>query len=122
MQIIPTDDDLVVEARISPNDIGHVHRGQLADVRIDSYDSARFGSVKGEVGRLSATTYLDEQQRPYYRAEIKLARDHLGAKPGELRIIPGMTVNASIKTGSKTILDYLIKPIQRGLDRSFAER
>ena len=122
MQIIPTDDDLVVEARISPNDIGHVHPGQLADVRIDSYDSARFGSVKGEVGRLSATTYLDEQQRPYYRAEIKLARDHLGAKPGELRIIPGMTVNASIKTGSKTILDYLIKPIQRGLDRSFAER
>lgn len=122
MQIVPTDDELVVEARISPNDIGHIHQGQLADVKVDSYDAARFGSVEGEVRRLSATTYLDEQQKPYYRAEIALSRDHLGANPGELRIIPGMTVTASITTGSKTILDYLIKPIKRGLDRSFGER
>jgi HlyD family type I secretion membrane fusion protein len=122
MQIIPIDDELVVEARVSPSDIGHVHAGQPADIRIDSFDSARFGTVPGEVSRLSATTYLDEQQKPYYRAEITLSKDYLGRRPGELRIIPGMTVDASIRTGSKTVLDYLLKPIKRGLDGALGER
>jgi HlyD family type I secretion membrane fusion protein len=122
MQIVPVDDELVVEARVSPNDIGYVHAGQPADVSIDSFDSARFGTVPGKVRRLSATTYLDEQQRPYYRAEIELSKDHLGQRPGELQIIPGMTGTASIKTGSKTVLEYLLKPITRGLDVALAER
>jgi multidrug efflux pump subunit AcrA (membrane-fusion protein) len=107
---------------VSPSDIGHVHAGQPADIRIDSFDSARFGTVPGEVSRLSATTYLDEQQKPYYRAEITLSKDYLGRRPGELRIIPGMTVDASIRTGSKTVLDYLLKPIKRGLDGALGER
>lgn len=122
MQIVPVDDELVVEARVSPADIGHIHEGQAADVRIDSYDAARFGTVPGKVRRLSATTYLDEKQQPYYRAEIALSRDHVGERVGELRIIPGMTVAAGINTGSKSVLDYLLKPIRRGLDNSFAER
>jgi HlyD family type I secretion membrane fusion protein len=114
MQIVPVDDELVVEARVSP--------GQPADVSIDSFDAARFGTVPGQVRRLSATTYLDEQQRPYYRAEIELSRDYLGPRPDELRIIPGMTGVASIKTGAKSVLDYLLKPITRGLDVALAER
>jgi HlyD family type I secretion membrane fusion protein len=122
MQIVPVDDELVVEARVSPKDIGHVHAGQPADVSIDSFDAARFGTVPGQVRRLSATTYLDEQQRPYYRAEIELSRDYLGPRPDELRIIPGMTGVASIKTGAKSVLDYLLKPITRGLDVALAER
>jgi HlyD family type I secretion membrane fusion protein len=122
MQIVPIDDEMVVEARVSPADIGHIHIGQAADVRVDSYDAARFGTVPGTVRRLSATTYMDEKQQPYYRAEIALSRDHLGERAGELRIIPGMTVVAAIRTGSKTVLDYLLKPIRRGLDNAFAER
>lgn len=122
MQIVPIDDELIVEARVSPADIGHIHTGQAADVRIDSYDAARFGTVPGTVRRLSATTYMDEKRQPYYRAEIALSRDHLGARAGELRIIPGMTVVAAIRTGSKTVLDYLLKPVRRGLDDAFAER
>ena len=122
MQIVPVEDEPIVEARISPNDIGHIHPGQVADVKVDSYDSARFGSLKGEILRISPSTYLDERRQPYYRAEIGLDKSWLGDPTEQLRIIPGMTVKADIKTGSKSILDYLLKPVSRGFDSAFRER
>lgn len=122
MQIVPVGDDLIVEARVSPDDIGHIHAGQVADIKVDSYDFARFGSVAGEILKISASTYLDEQRQPYYRAEIGLRKSWLGDQPDRFRIIPGMTVKADIKTGEKSILDYLLKPISRGLDSAFRER
>lgn len=122
MQIIPTDDELVVNAKVSPADIGHVQQGNRADIRIDSYDTVRFGMLEGKVRRISATTYLDDMNQPYYRAEIVLSKDHLGPDERPLRIIPGMTVTADIRTGEKTLLNYLLRPIRRGLDASFGER
>ena len=122
MQIVPVDDDLIVEARILPNEIGHIHPGQLADVKVDSYDSARFGSVKGTIRQISASTYLDEKRNPFYRAEIELESTWVGSQPSLMRIIPGMTVKVDIKTGSKTVLDYLLKPISRGFDSAFREK
>ncbi len=122
MQIVPTGDELIVEARVSPNDIGHIHTDQPADVKIDSYDSARFGTVKGRVKQISAFTYLDEKRNPYYRAEIELEKSWMAEQPDKLRIIPGMTVKADIKTGSKTILDYVLKPVSRGFSSAFRER
>ena len=93
-----------------------------AYVRISSYDYARFGTVDGTVEHLSATTYLDEQELPYYRALIALEQDYVGEQPGRNRIIPGMTLQADIQTGEKTVLDYLLRPIYRGLDQAFTER
>ncbi len=122
LQIIPEDDELVVEAKVSPADIGHVQPGHRADIRVDSYDIARFGLLQGTVERISATTYLDAQHQPYYRAEISLKSDHLGSDAHPLRIIPGMTVVADIRTGEKTLMDYLLRPIRRGMNTAFGER
>lgn len=122
LQIIPVHENLVVQARVSPTDIGHIRVGDRADIRVDSYDTARFGLLEGHVSTLSATTYLDEQRNPYYKAEISLNRTYLGAQDHRLRIIPGMTVNAAIRTGDKTLIEYLLRPIQRGLSNSFGER
>ena len=122
MQIVPMEDDMIVEARVSPNDIGHIHSGQPVDVKVDSYDSARFGSVQGRVRQISASTYLDEKQNPYYLTEIELEQTWIGSPSQLMSIIPGMTVKADIKTGSKTLLDYMLKPITRGFDRAFRER
>ncbi|MEH6577550.1 MAG: HlyD family type I secretion periplasmic adaptor subunit [Amphritea sp.] len=121
MQLVPTGDEMIVEARISPSDIGHIHPGQKVDVKVDSYDSARFGSVEGIVERISASTYLDEKKDPYFRSEISLKNAYIGNKT-DFTVTPGMTVTADIKTGSKTILDYLLKPISRGFDTAFRER
>ncbi len=122
MQIVPMHDDLIVETRIPPAEIGHIHQGLPAEVKIDSFDPARFGSVAGTLKQISAYTYLDEKGNPYYRAEIELEQDYLGAKEQQLKVIPGMTVQADIKTGSKSILDYMLRPISRGFGSAFHER
>jgi HlyD family type I secretion membrane fusion protein len=122
LQIVPVNDEMIVESRVSPEDIGHVHLGQEAKVKVDSYSFSRFGSVRGVVQRISASTYLDERRLPYYRTEIALEKPYLGSNPAQLQIIPGMTVVADIKTGTKSILDYLLKPVARGFDSAFRER
>ena len=122
MQLVPVGDALIVEARVSPRDIGHVHLNQGADIKVDSYDSSRFGSVRGRVKQLSASTYLDDKKNPYYLAEIGLEKSWLGDDAKKFRIIPGMTVTADIKTGSKSILDYLLRPVSRGFQSAFRER
>ena len=121
LTVVPSDEDLIVEARVSTTDIGHVHVGLAADVKVTSYDAFRFGSITGSVRRLSASTYLDEQEIPYYLAEVALEHDYVGGN-SQLKVIPGMTVSADIKTGKKTILSYLVKPISRGFSQSFQER
>jgi len=122
LRIVPMDDELIVESRILPDDVGHVHIGQSADVKVDSYDSSRFGSIDGTVKQISATTYLDEKNNPYYRAEISLNQTWVGNNPEIMKIIPGMTVQANIETGAKSILAYLLRPISRGFDNAFSER
>ncbi|WP_372831742.1 HlyD family type I secretion periplasmic adaptor subunit [Pontibacterium sp.] len=122
MQIVPVDEDLIVEAKILPQDIGHVHTGQSAKLKFVSYDFSRFGSLDGTVNQISASTYLDEENQPYYRAEIKMDKAYLGAQPGELNVLPGMTLTADIQTGKKTILEYLLRPVTRGFDNAFRER
>jgi len=122
MQLVPLHDDLIVETRIPPAEIGHIHQGLSAEVKVDSFDPARFGSIAGIVQQISAYTYLDDKGNPYYRAKIELERDYLGVEKQKLRIIPGMTVQADIKTGSKSILDYMIRPISRGFGSAFHER
>lgn len=122
LRIVPMNDELIVESRIMPDDVGHVHIGQSADVKIDSYDSSRFGSIDGTVKQISATTYLDEKNNPYYRAEITLNQTWVGNNPEIMKIIPGMTVQANIETGAKSILAYLLRPISRGFGNAFSER
>jgi adhesin transport system membrane fusion protein len=122
MEIVPFDETLVAEVRISPRDIGHLRVGQKADVKVSTYDVARFGSVEGSLQQISATTFLDEQGDPYYRGVIALASDHVGKNPEANLILPGMVVDAAINTGSKSVMQYLLKPVYRGLDGAFSER
>jgi HlyD family type I secretion membrane fusion protein len=122
MEIVPIGKELIVESRISTTDIGHVQTGQPVDVKVTSYESTRFGSVPGTLRRISASTYLDRDEQPYYLAEIALERDFLGTASARHRILPGMTVQADILTGRKTILDYVLKPVYRGFQAAFRER
>jgi HlyD family secretion protein/adhesin transport system membrane fusion protein len=122
MEIVPADSPLVVEARISTRDIGHVRVGQAVKVRVDTYDFARYGAIPGTVQSLSAATYLDKEGRPYFRATITLARAHVGPVPGRLPISPGMTVAADIVTGTKSVLAYLTKPVYVSMSSALRER
>jgi len=122
LQIVPINGDLLVEARVLPEDVGHIAIDQSADVKVDSYDSGKYGYISGKVKQISPSTYLDEKMNPYYLVSIELEKDHVGENPDLMKIIPGMTVQASLITGSKTILDYLLKPVSRGFSNAFQER
>jgi HlyD family secretion protein/adhesin transport system membrane fusion protein len=122
MEIVPVDSRLMVEARISTRDIGHVRIGQPVRVRIDTYDFARYGAIPGKVEMLSAATYLDKEGRPYYRATISLDRAYVGLPHNQLEVSPGMTVSVDVITGSKSLLAYLIKPVYQSLAFGLRER
>ncbi len=122
LKIVPIGDELIVEAKVRPEDIGHVHVGLKAEVKVTSYDSARFGSIDGVLRQISPSTYLDDEHKPYYRAEIGLSQPFLGDDPTKLQILPGMQIQANIRTGEKTIMEYLMKPVTRGFNESFRER
>lgn len=122
MQIVPVEDEMIVESRLMPNEVGYIHSGQVADVKVHSYDSSRFGSLKGTVRQISPSTYLDERANPYYKVKVGLNKSWLGERQGEMEIIPGMTVQVDIITGSKTIMEYLMKPVTRGFQSAFQQR
>ena len=116
MVIVPLDDQLLVEARISPRDIAYIHPGQRATVKITAYDYAVYGGMEGEVTSISPDTIQDEvdPQVHYYRVFIRTESDALVNDAGRrFPIMPGMIATVDIHTGSKTVFDYLIKPFNR---------
>ncbi len=122
MQIVPLNASLVVEAKISPKDIGHVHTGKPVQVKVHAYDYTRYGAVDGVLSFISATTFVDNQQNSYYRGRITLHKNYIGHNPNQNILVPGMTVDADIVTGRKSVLDYLLKPIQTAAYTAFTER
>ncbi|CAA7612032.1 Type I secretion membrane fusion protein, HlyD [Magnetospirillum sp. LM-5] len=123
MEIVPVDDNLLIETKISTRDVGHLHQGQKVIVKVASYDFVRFGSIEGRLKDISATTYVDEKDNaPYYKGWVEIPHPWVGHNPGENRILPGMTVQADIITGDKTLLQYLLKPLQQSFSQAFRER
>ncbi|MDR0480100.1 MAG: HlyD family efflux transporter periplasmic adaptor subunit [Burkholderiaceae bacterium] len=117
MSIVPLDDKLLVEARISPRDIAFIHPGESAIVKVTAYDYSIYGGLPGKVTVISPDTIQDEVRRDvyYYRVYIRTEADHLTNKLGTVfPISPGMITTVDIRTGRKTLLDYLIKPLNKG--------
>jgi len=116
MTIVPLDEQLLIEARISPRDIAFIHPGQEALVKITAYDYSIYGGLKGKVTVISPDTIRDEvkQDQFYYRVYIRTDSDKLYNKEGKsFSITPGMVATVDIRTGEKTVLDYLLKPFNK---------
>lgn len=116
MEIVPLDEQLLIEARISPRDIAFIHPQQSALVKITAYDYAIYGGLEGKVVTISPDTIRDEAKPDifYYRVFIRTESDALIDQHGQQHpIVPGMVTTVDIKTGSKTIWDYLIKPVNK---------
>ncbi|HBM2924736.1 TPA: HlyD family efflux transporter periplasmic adaptor subunit [Klebsiella oxytoca] len=116
MEIVPVDGRLLIEARISPRDIAFIHPDQQALVKITAYDYAIYGALNGVVETISPDTTQDEAKPDiyYYRVFIRTDNDYLENKSGKRFLIgPGMIATVDIKTGEKTVMDYLVKPFNR---------
>lgn len=122
LSIVPLDDELVIETKIHPRDIGSVRSGQRVNVKVSAFDFSRFGVVPGWLQRISASSFTDDSGKQFYTARIKLDRTYVGENPEHNAILPGMGVMADIITGDKTIMDYLLKPIRIAVSTAFSER
>ncbi len=122
MEIVPTHDELIIEARLNPVDVGYVSVGEKAVVKISTYDFETYGGLKGEVANVAADTSQDHDGRPYYRVVVHTGKSYLGNKPGEYPITPGMQATVDIKTGTKTVMQYLVGPIIKLQHDAFRER
>lgn len=126
MQIVPIDDNLIIEAKVKPADIAFIKPGLPVTVKLDAYDYSIYGTLKGEVTYISADTLSEDirgNEQPYYRVQVKTSIRNLVDKNKErIDIQPGMTAVVEIKTGKKTVLSYLTKPITKTISESMGER
>ncbi|MDJ0827183.1 MAG: HlyD family type I secretion periplasmic adaptor subunit [Rhodobacter sp.] len=116
LEIIPLGEELFVEARVKPENIASVERGQPATVKLSAYDYTIYGTLKGRVDFVSADTFEDDRNpraEPFYRVTVKVDMDSLTDRQQEIEIRPGMRATAELQTGSKTVLQYLLKPLYK---------
>ncbi len=126
LQIVPTGEELIVEAKVSPADIAYVRVGQMASVKFDAYDSSIYGSADGRVSYISPDTLAEQKpngEQVFYRVHIRVDTRTMRPRADEkIEIQPGMTATTEILTGHNTILKYLLKPLIKTVDQSFGER
>jgi HlyD family secretion protein len=122
MLIVPDSDNLTVEAKVNPQDIDQVHTGQAALLRLSAFNQRTTPEILGSVTRVSADTTTDQRTgQTYYTIRIAMPAQEV-AKLGEVKIVPGMPVEAFVQTGDRTMISYLVKPLHDQLMRMFREK
>lgn len=125
LQIVPTGDKLLVEAKVRPSDIAFIRAGLPANVKLDTYDYTVYGSLAGEVSYVSPDALHEETRQgevSYYRVLVDLPVSPRTRKGRDLSVLPGMTGTVEITTGRHSVADYLLKPLRRGLSEGLRER
>lgn len=126
LELVPSSDKLIIEAKFQPKDLSFIQIGQKAAVKLDAYDYSIYGIFHGVVKYISPDALVEKTQKGdelYFRVQIELDTKELNAKNGrKIEISPGMTANIDIVTGERTVFEYLAKPIVKTLSESFKER
>lgn len=122
MEIVPLEDQMVVEAKVKPSDIAFIYPGQKALVKITAYDFSIYGGLEGKVLEISADTIVNEKGEAFYRVRVGTNETVLRKNGKDHEIIPGMTATADIITGDKTVMDYILKPFRKAAQNALTER
>jgi adhesin transport system membrane fusion protein len=120
IEVVPSDDMLVLEARVLPRDIAFLRPGQKALVKFTAYDFATYGGLEATLEQIGADTVVDEKGNAFFVVKVRTLSNNIGAQ--QLPIIPGMVAEVDILTGKKSVLSYLLKPILRAQSRAMTER
>lgn len=122
IEIVPTEDTLLIETKIAPQDIGFLYPGLKAIIKFTAYDFINYGGLTGTLETISADTIQDEEGNSFYQVRIRTDQSDLKDSNGDtLPIIPGMTASADIITGKRTVLDYLLKPVLKAKQTALRE-
>ncbi|WP_018936584.1 HlyD family type I secretion periplasmic adaptor subunit [Thioalkalivibrio sp. ALJ24] len=118
VEIVPVDDQLLVEARIAPQDIAFLHPGQEATIKLTAYDFNIFGGLDAEIEHISADTITDDDGESFYLVRFRTREE----VDGRMEVIPGMTADVDVRTGERTVMQFLLKPLLRAWSDSLGER
>ena len=119
VEIVPLDDQLVLEAKVMPKDIAFIHPGQNATVKFTAYDFSIYGGLEAAVENISPDTVVDERGNAFYLVRVRTTKPNFSEK---MPIIPGMTAEVDILTGNKTVMSYLLKPVLKARAYALSER
>lgn len=122
VEVVPLEENLLIEARIRPQDVAFLHPGQKAMVKFTAYDYTIYGGLKAKLELISADTITDEEGKSFYLIQVRTDKSHLGSDEHPLLIIPGMVATVDIVTGEKSVLDYLLKPVLKARSEAMRER
>jgi len=122
MEIVPVGENLVIEARLNPIDRGYVEENQDAVVKINTYDFIRYGSLEGKVLHVAPDSTTSPEGETYFRVIVQTDKTYLGEQEGLYEITPGMEATVDIHTGTKSVIEYLVKPVLKMKHEAFRER
>ena len=121
-EIVPTQNNLIIEASLMPVDRGFVRVGQPAKIKLETFDYSRYGGLEGEVTLVGASSVTTERGLSYFEIQVMPEKTYLGEQPGDLEITPGMIATVDILTGQRTVLSFLLRPIFKLREEAFRER
>jgi adhesin transport system membrane fusion protein len=122
LEVVPDESELLLNVRVKPADIGFIRAGQPAHVRVLAYDAATFGKMEASVSRVGADAVLDEKGEAYFEVQLKAARDQLKQHGKPLAVTPGMPIEVGVLTGRRSVMQYMLKPVLRGIQGALQER
>ncbi|WOE81167.1 HlyD family type I secretion periplasmic adaptor subunit [Pseudomonas protegens] len=122
VEIVPMEDNLLIEAKVRPQDVAFLHPGQKAMVKFSAYDYTIYGGLSAKLELIGADTITDDKGNSFYLIQVRTDKNHLGGDANPLLIIPGMVATVDIITGEKSVLDYLLKPVLKARTEAMRER
>lgn len=122
VEIVPSDDELKIIARVPPEEVAFLRPALPVKVKITAYDPQKYGSLDGELTRIGANSVRDNDGNVFFEIEVRTEKSHMGSDENPLPITPGMVADIEVITGKRTILEYLLKPLLRARDVALTER
>jgi adhesin transport system membrane fusion protein len=122
VEVVPLEDNLLIEAKVRPQDVAFLHPGQAAMVKFSAYDYTIYGGLKAKLELIGADTITDDKGNSFYLIQVRTDKNHLGSDAKPLLIIPGMVATVDIITGEKSVMDYLLKPVLKAHTEAMRER
>jgi len=127
MQIAPSDEDPIIEAKVNPSDVGQLVVGQPVSVKVDAFDYSVYGMLHGDLRYISPDTLSEQSQggqaQSFYRVKVQLPRAQLlNPRARDIVLKPGMTVSTDIRTGTRSVLSYIAKPVVKAFGGALIER
>jgi hemolysin D len=122
MVVVPEEAAVTAEVTLDNKDIGFVSAGQEAEIKLETFTYTRYGTVKAQVKRVTADAVNDEQRGAIFPATLVLAATVIDVDGKPVKLSPGMSLTAEIKTGKRRVIEYLLSPVQRAASESLKER